>query len=161
MEKTIQELVEIFPVEYQPKPKQKGRNPRVQIYWNYTFDKNLTQGTLKSIVEKKPKLQKSVQIQNGPDHFIYWQYGREPQIILNKLNGKACVSKETLDYFGEKACQIQASYLLRVLESNGHAHFVRRSATFDPVRTGKNREERELYRKAMIYLFNDDKKKRE
>ena len=156
MEKITQEFLEIIPVEYYLKPKQKHTNPRVQIYWNYTFNKNLTQRSLNAIVEKL-KLKKRLQIQSNPDHFLYWQYEGEPQIILNKLDGKVYVSKGTLDHFGEKACQYQASYLFRILRSNGQANFVRRSATFNPMRTGGNREERELYRKIMIILFNEGK----
>jgi hypothetical protein len=156
LEKITQELLEIIPVEYHLKSKNKTKSPRVQIYWNYTFNKNLTQRSLNAIVEKL-NLKKRIQIQNNPDHFLYWQYEGEPQIIMNKLDGKVYVSKGTLDHFGEKACQYQASFLLRILRSNKQANFVRRSASFNPIRTGKNREERELYRKIMINLFNDDK----
>lgn len=151
------ESTEIMPIEYHLKvPKKK--NPRLQIYWDYSFSPNLSQNVMDWIVQHTRKKKRvSVQVL---DELVLWHYPGKPQICLNKLTRKVFVSKKTLKQFGRKSCQQQASLVLRILKGTkkhpiGLANFKRISATFNPYRIGKTAKEREITFQAAHDLFND------
>ena len=153
------ELVEVMPIEYHfevPKP----RHPRLQIYWGYSFSRDLTQAIFDGIL-KDFKQKHKVKIQNNPDRFIVYQFVGKPQIYLDKLTRKVYVTERTLKHSSKQHCQQQASYVLRILKGTkkqretrpAYADFKRISATCDPNRIGRNELEREIYFEAVRDLF--------
>jgi hypothetical protein len=146
---------EILPCEFQFK-RGKHRSPRLVVYWDYKISPTLSQERLNYIV-KKLKTEKRISIQNNPDRFLYWQYlGKpKPQIIIDRLTGKLYVSEGTLKKFGKKRCMQQASLLLRILRTYKLANFVRRSVTFNPIRVGRTKEQRQQCFEAAHLLFGD------
>jgi len=160
---TEAELVEIMPIEYHLKARKK-RHPRLQIYWDYSFSSSLTQDNMDWIM-KHTRMKKRVSVQ-VLDELVLWQHPGKPQICLNKLLRKAFVSRETLEHFGRKSCQQQASLVLRILKGTkkhpvGLANFKRISATFNPYRVGRTAKERKITFQAAHDLFNDGLKGRE
>lgn len=164
------ELVEVFPIEYNPsqryfskkKRKYVKKNPRLQIYWGYSFSPHLTQANIERIVSHL-RHRKEISVQSTPDGSIIWKYSGKPPIHLSITKGKTFVSKETLERFGRQSCQQQASYVLRVLKGSArqretrptYAKFTRISVTCDPNRIGRNEIEREIYFQAVRDLFDD------
>jgi hypothetical protein len=154
-----EELIEIMPIEYHRKVP-KHRHPRLQIYWDYSFSPNLTKAIVEGVV-RKLKNKERISIQSNSDRYILWRYGtNKPQICLDNLNGKVCVSTGTLKRYSLKSCQHQASLVLRILKGTkkhpiGLANFRRISATFDPYRIGRTAKEREITFQAAHDLFND------
>jgi hypothetical protein len=147
------ELVEIQPIEYQFKmPKHK--NPRILRYRELSFTPNLTQAILNRIIAKT-RMKKKASAHQNPDRYIFYQYGQEPQIILDMLTRKILVTKGTFEQFGERKCQQQASILMRILKEHGYAHFTRKSVTVNPNKIGKTAEDRKTTYRACKYLFND------
>lgn len=146
------ELVEIYPVEFR---REKHRNPRVLIYWNYSFSPNLTQSKIDRIVEKI-KSKKRINASNNPDHLVIWQYSGKPLIILNLLNRKIYTTKWTLEHFGERYCMQQAAILLQILKEHGYASYRRKSITINPDRMGHNKFEREIFMKSLKLLMGDE-----
>jgi hypothetical protein len=143
------------------------KNPRLQIYWGYTFSPNLTQEIFDRIVrdfENKDK----IKIQNNPDRFIVYQFAGKPKIYLDKLTKRIYVTRGTLNHYSKQHCQQQASYVLRILKGTGkqretrpaYASFKRISVTCNPKRIGRTKEEREIYFEAVMDLFNDKPKVR-
>jgi hypothetical protein len=147
------ELAEIQPIEYQFKmPKYK--NPRILRYRGLSFSPNLTQTILNRIIAKT-RMKKKASAHQNPDRYIFYQYGQEPQIILDMLEHKIFVTKGTFKRFGERKCQQQASILMRLLKKHDYAHFKRISITLNPSRFGKTPEDREITCRALRYLLND------
>ena len=169
------ELVEIMPIEYCPEyrifDKRVGRivtkNPRLQIYWGYSFSPNLTQAIFDRIV-KDFKQKDKIKIQNNSDRFIAYQFAGKPQIYLDKLTNKIYVTRGTLNHYSKQHCQQQGSYVLRILKGTkkqretrpAYASFKRISVTCNPYRIGRTKEEREIYFEAVMDLFNDKPKVR-
>ena len=164
MKRIKAEPIEIMPIEYHLKVQRK-RHPRLQIYWDYSFSSKLTQSIMDRVV-RQTNMKKRVSVQNNPDQFILWKYPGKPQICLDKLLRKVFVSRETLEHFGRKSCQQQASLVLRILKGTkkhavGLANFKRISATFNPYRIGRTAKEREITFQAVHDLFNDKLKSKE
>ena len=175
------DLVEIMPIEYHYRSHLQRqiklvhghfqkiiyvrKNPRLQIYWNYTFSRHLTQAIFDGIL-KDFKQKDKVKIQNNPDRFIVYQFVGKPQIHLDKLTRKVYVTKGTLKHYSKQHCQQQASYVLRILKGTkrqretrpAYADFKRISVTCNPDRIGRTREERQIYFEAVMDLFNDKSK---
>jgi len=174
-------LVEVMPIEYRQASLQRKikkmpsgtpksinhvrKNPRLQIYWDYTFSSNLTQAIFNRIV-KDFKQKTKITIQNNPDRFIVYQFTGKPKIYLDKLTKKIYVTRGTLNYYSRQHCQQQASYVLRILKGTkkqretrpAYASFKRTSVTCNPDRIGRTKEQREIYFKAVADLFNDNSK---
>ena len=160
------QLVEVMPVEYCPSyyvfdkriGKRVVKNPRLQIYWCYSFSGNLT----KKMLEERISLfknKKGISIKEISDRYILWQYVDKPQIWLDRAKEKVYVSKETLKVFGRKQCRQQASLVLRILkgtfrDTEHYATFRRISVTCNPNRIGCTKGEREIYFQAVRELFS-------
>ncbi|MGB9926434.1 MAG: hypothetical protein ACPLIG_07235 [Candidatus Bathyarchaeales archaeon] len=145
------EYIDILPCDFQLR---KNKSPRLIIYWDYRISPSLNQHQLDCIVEKL-KTKKRISIQNNPDRFLYWQYPGKPQIIIDRLTRKLYVSKGTLKEFGKKECMKQAATVLEILRKNGLANFIQRSVTFNPIRVGRTREQREQCFEAAHMLFGE------
>ena len=100
-------------------------------------------------------MKKKASVIQNQDRFIRYQYDGKPLIILDLLDRTIKTTKGTLDFYGERACQQQASILLRLLRSHKYAHFKQVSITVNPNRIGKTAKDREITFKAIKYLFND------
>lgn len=160
------ELVEVMPIEYQFKVP-KGRHPRLQIYWGYSFSRRLTQAIFNRIL-KDFRQKDKVKVSNNRDRFIVYQFASKPQICLDRLTGKICVTRGALNHYSRQHCQQQASFVLRILKGSKkdrgrrptYASFKRISVTCNPDRIGRTREERQIYFEAVMDLFNDKPKVR-
>ena len=146
-------LIEIEPVEYQYKLPG-NRNPRILRYRGLSFSQNITQTILRRIISRT-KMKKKASAQQNPDRYIFYEYDRKPQIILDLLNRSIHVTEGTLKKHGMRACQQQASILLRLLKRYGYANFRRISVTANPYRIGRTSEDREITFQALKRLFND------
>lgn len=160
------ELVEVMPIEYHFEVP-KRRHPRLQIYWGYSFSRHLTQAIFNRIL-KDFRQKDKVKVSNNRDRFIVYQFAGKPQICLDGLTGKICVTKGTLNHYSKQHCQQQAAMIMRILRGTkrqrvirpGYANFVRISVTCNPQRIGRTKEERQIYFEAVMDLFNDKPKAR-
>lgn len=148
-----------MPIEYHRKAP-KHRHPRLQIYWDYSFSPNLTKAVVERVIGNLKK-KAIISVQSNSDRYLLWRYGvHKPQICLDLLNMKVCVSRGTLKRYSLKFCQQQASLVLRILKGTkkhpvGLARFKRISVTFNPCRIGRTAEERKITFQAAHDLFND------
>lgn len=177
------DLIEIMPIEYHYRSHLQRqiklvhghfqkiiyvrKNPRLQIYWNYTFSRHLTQAVFDGIL-KDFKQKDKVKVSNNLDRFITYQFVGKPQIYLDKLTGKIYVTRGTLNYYSKQHCQQQAGMIMRILRGTkrqreirpAYANFLRTSVTCNPDRIGRTKEERQIYFEAVMDLFNDKPKAR-
>lgn len=165
LEKSI-DLVEVVPIEYQKgrREVQAGRmvtwhNPRIIRYRELSFNPHLNQKDLEKIIAKT-KMKKKASAQKNSDRYLFYQYGKKPMIILDLVERIICTTKEILEEHGERACQQQASILMRLLKEHGHANFNRVTVTANPYRIGRTKDDRDITFKALHYLFGDYEKEK-
>jgi hypothetical protein len=146
-------LIRVEPVEYQKKVSV-GKNPRIIRYRNLVKLFPISIEKLKENV-KHTRTKKVVTVEQYSTNHIAYQYGRKPQIILNTETAATFVTEKTFERHGERACQQQASILMRLLKDYYLINFVRVSNTLNPYRIGKNADDREITYRAFKHLMND------
>ena len=148
-------LVKIDPIEYQYRRSEIRKSPRILRYRDLSFSPHLTRAILNRII-KNTKMKKKAMAHQNPDRYIFYEYNQKPQIILDMLERTINVSEGTLKKHGLRACQQQASILMRLLKKHRYAHFKRVSITANPSRIGRTREDRAVTFRALKNLFNDE-----
>jgi hypothetical protein len=162
MDKAIEDIVPIEPIEYQRARVEKKfyplnytiHNPRIIRYRDFSFNINLTETILTKIVTKT-NMSKNVKVNCFKDRYLFYRYSDKPAIILDLVERKVCTSKKMIKEYGESVCQQQASILMRLLKQHGHASFRRVTVTANPDRIGSTKEDREITFKALQKLMED------
>lgn len=147
------DLVEVVPIEYAGKWYKK-KPPRIYRYRNIEWHliEHCTQEGLDNMIQSMNKKEPISAKRIG--QFISYRYGNRAEIILDTHSKKLYVTKSTFDRHGERQCQHQASFVMRVLKY----HFVlfkRIQFELDPYRVGKTPEDRQISINAIKHLFND------
>lgn len=147
-------LIKIVPIEYQKTTKYKDRRhyPRIIIFTDIKLNPNLTQEKFDEILSKVPLKKKARGIAN-PKHYIFYNYGNEPMVILDLVTGEVFTTKTIIEYYGITKPQIQASIILKILKRFNQASFKRK--VLSTYRLGTDKEAIEQIFNAYIRLIGE------
>lgn len=139
------EIVKIYPVEYDLHGKP---YPRIVVYRNIKVRNDLTQQHMEKI--KKLQLKREARTLSNPEHYLFYQYGEEPLIIIDLHTSEFLTTKPVIEYYGLMKVQHQASILLRLLKKCGYAKFKR--IVISTYRLGDKEEAKRIFREYIRLL---------
>jgi len=129
------DLVKVVPVEFDLK------KDAIVRYYNIFINPNLTQEKFDEIIQKV-KTKKKVSISENPESFIFYQYPKEPLIIIDRLNHRFLTTRGVWNYYSHEKIKHQATIILRILKKYKLAGFKRKRINIELERLGMSKEER-------------------